>query len=135
MIKKVKGGFLMIYKLLCLAVAGSLGTIARYGLSGLIQRYTSPAFPWGTITVNITGCFFAGLLWSLFENRWTISGETRTIVLVGFMGAFTTLSTMILETSHLVRAYEWLYAAGNLAIQNGFGFLALLIGIYLGKIL
>ncbi len=125
----------MIFKLLALALAGSFGTLARYGLSGFVQKYNSASFPWGTITVNITGCFFAGLMWSLFESRLHISGEIRTVVLVGFMGAFTTFSTMILETSHLLRSSEWLYAAGNLTIQNGLGFFALFIGLALGKLI
>lgn len=123
----------MILKLACLGLAGALGTLARYGLSGFVHRIDGATFPWGTVTVNITGCFLAGLLWTLFENRWPVSGETRTLVLFGFMGAFTTFSAMILETGNLLRSSEYLYAAANLALQNGLGFAALFFGVALGR--
>lgn len=125
----------MIQKIMLLALAGALGTIARYGLAGFTHRFLGPSFPWGTLAVNITGCFIAGLLWALFESRWPVSGETRTIILVGFMGAFTTFSAMILETSELMRSAEWMYAAANLTLQNGVGFAALFAGTALGRII
>lgn len=124
----------MIHKLAWLALAGALGTLARYGLAGFVHRINGSSFPWGTVVVNLTGCFLAGLLWTLFENRWPVSGETRTLVLVGFMGAFTTFSALILETSELLRSAEWMYAAGNVAMQNGLGFVALFAGVALGRI-
>jgi len=124
----------MVHKLLWLALAGALGTLARYGLVGFVHRVNGVSFPWGTLSVNIMGCFLAGLLWTMFENRWPVSGETRTLVLVGFMGAFTTFSALILETGELVRSAEWLYAAGNIMMQNGLGFAALLAGAALGRL-
>lgn len=124
----------MIQKLALLALAGAMGTLARYGLSGFVQRINGTSFPWGTVVVNLTGCFLAGLIWSLFENRWSVSGETRIIVLVGFMGAFSTFSTLIFETGNLLRSDEWLHAAANLTIQNGLGIFAMFIGIALGRL-
>lgn len=123
----------MIHKLLLLAMTGALGTLARYGLAGLIQRINGHTFPWGTIAVNLLGCLLAGLLWSLFENRWPVSGETRTLVLVGFMGAFTTFSAMMLETGELMRSAEWIYALANVAVQNLVGFFAFLTGAVMGR--
>ena len=123
-----------MHKLLLLALAGAFGTLTRYGLAGLAQRATGEAFPWGTLAVNLSGCLVAGLLWTLFEGRWTVSGETRTIVLVGFMGAFTTFSTLILETGHMVRASEWAHAGLNLTLHNGLGFAALFAGIFIGRL-
>jgi len=124
----------MIQKLVLLALAGAVGTLARYGLSGLVHRIDGVTFPWGTIVVNVLGCFIVGLLWSLFENRWTISGETRIIILVGFIGAFTTFSAMILESSELIRSAEWFRAVGNITIQNVVGFIALFGGSVLGRL-
>jgi CrcB protein len=124
----------MMQKLAWLVLAGALGTLARYGLAGFIHRVNGVSFPWGTVVVNLTGCFLAGLLWSLFENRWAVSGETRTIVMVGFMGAFTTFSAYILETGELLRSAEWLHAAANVTIQNGLGLVALFIGAALGRL-
>lgn len=123
----------MIQKLLWLAVAGGLGTLARYGLAGLVHRIDGASFPWGTAVVNVAGCFLVGLLAALFENRWPVSGETRLIVLVGFMGGFTTFSAYMLETSELVRSTEWLRAAANVGLQNILGFAALVAGAALGR--
>ena len=123
----------MIHKLVGLALAGALGTLARYGLAGFVHRINGVSFPWGTLAVNLTGCFLAGLLFALFENRWPVSGETRVLVLFGFMGAFTTFSAMILETGELLRSAEWMYAAANITMQNGLGFVALFAGMTLGR--
>ncbi|MBN1197320.1 MAG: CrcB family protein [Candidatus Aminicenantes bacterium] len=123
----------MLHKLAWLAIAGAAGTLARYGLAGFVHRVNGVSFPWGTLVVNLAGCFMAGLFWSLMAGRWPVSGETRTIILVGFMGAFTTFSALILETGELVRAAEWLHAAANLAVQNSVGFAALFLGAALGR--
>ncbi len=125
----------MIQKLLLLAVAGSLGTLARYGLAGIVHRIDGVSFPWGTAVVNVCGCFLAGLLWTLFETRWPVAAGTRTVVLVGFMGAFTTFSAFILETSELARAAQWLFAGVNLLLQTGLGFFALYAGAALARII
>jgi len=123
----------MIQKLAWLSLAGAMGTLARYGLAGLVHRIDGSSFPWGTVAVNLIGCFMAGWLYVIFENRWAVSGETRTIILVGFMGAFTTFSAMILETGVLLRSTDWMYAAGNIALQNGVGFISLWAGMALAR--
>jgi len=125
---------IMAHKFLWLALAGALGTLARYGLAGFVHRLDGASFPWGTLTVNMAGCFFTGLLWALFENRWPVSGETRTLLLVGFMGAFTTFSAYILETGELMYPGEWMYAAANILMQNGLGLAALFAGAALGRL-
>ena len=123
----------MVQKLLLLALAGALGTLTRYGATGLVHRLDGISFPWGTLVVNLLGCFLGGLLWSMFENHWTVSSQTRLIVLVGFMGGLTTFSAYILETGELLRTAEWLRAGANFALQNGLGFVALFAGMSLGR--
>ncbi|MEJ2109678.1 MAG: CrcB family protein [Acidobacteriota bacterium] len=125
----------MIHKMALLVVAGAVGTLARYGTAGIVQKIYGASFPWGTMVVNLTGCFCAGFLWVLFENRLAVSGETRTIILVGFMGAFTTFSAFILETGELIRSAEWASAFANLAVQNVIGLVALFVGMALAKFL
>ncbi len=125
----------MLQKLLLIAVAGSLGTLARYGLGGLVQSYAGKVFPWGTVAVNLCGCLLFGLVWSSLENRLPGSIETRSIILIGFMGAFTTFSTFIFETRNLLYDQEWLLAIGYFAIHNVGGLAALLAGIALGSLL
>jgi CrcB protein len=123
----------MIQKLMLLALAGALGTLARYWVAGLVYGIKGAASPWGTAAVNLIGCFLAGLLWVLFESRWPVYGETRVLVLVGFMGAFTTFSAFILDTGELLRSAGWMHAAANVAMQNVFGVVALFLGVMLGR--
>ncbi len=118
-------------RLLWIALAGSLGTIARYGLSGLVHRWAGSAFPWGTLAVNAAGCLLFALVWSLAEERGVISSQARTIVLVGFMGAFTTFSTYMFESGQFVRDGQWSVAMANVLAQNSVGIAALFAGIRL----
>jgi CrcB protein len=104
--------------LLLLSLAGAIGTLARYGLSGFVHRWAGEAFPWGVLVVNATGSLLFGLVWGLVEHRGVITPETRLIVLIGFMGAFTTFSTYAYETARLLQSSQWLYAAGNIIANN-----------------
>lgn len=122
-------------KLLWLGAAGALGALARYGLAGMVQRVGGAAFPWGTWAVNVVGTFLFGLVWSLAEERMLISGETRLIVLTGFMGAFTTFSTFMFETGTLVRAAEWDLVALNVLGQNVAGLALMFVGMAVGRLL
>ena len=125
----------MLWKFFWLALAGAVGTLARYALAGVVQNAVGTLFPWGTAVVNLTGCLLFGLLVAVMEGRYAISGETRIILLTGFAGAFTTFSTFIFETEQLLAASRWGLAAGNLAMQNVLGVLALLLGLTLGRLI
>lgn len=120
-------------KILLIAVFGALGTLARYYLGGYVQRAAGGAFPWGTFAANMAGCFLFGLVWTLAEDRLIISGETRAVILIGFMGAFTTYSTFMFETGALFRDAEWALAFGNIALQNCCGLLFLFLGLTVGR--
>ncbi len=122
-------------KLVWLFIAGGLGVLARFGLGGLVQRYYSGSFPLGTFVINVLGCFSFGIIWSLAEERMVISGETRFLLLTGFMGAFTTFSTYAFETSGLMRDSEWLLAAGNVLGQTFLGLVAIIVGMAIGRLL
>ena len=115
-------------KLLCIAGAGALGTLSRYGLAGFVQRIAGAGFPWGTVTVNVVGCFLFGLVWTLGGERMIISAEARTIILTGFMGAFTTFSTFISETGQLATGAQWWVAFGNITLQVSVGLALFFIG-------
>lgn len=122
-------------KLLFIAAAGALGTLARFGLASMVQRLAGPGFPWGTTTVNLSGAFLFGLVWTLAEGRLRLGPEVRLVVLTGFMGAFTTFSTLMFETATLARGAEWLAAGLNLVGQNAVGLAALLLGLAVGRLL
>jgi fluoride exporter len=118
-----------VQKLLWIAFAGALGALARYGFGGFVQRSVNGGFPWGTFAVNVVGCFFFGLIFSLAEDRLVISPQTRTIMLVGFLGAFTTFSTFVFETGEFLRDSQWLFAVGNILLQNVVGVACLFLGM------
>ena len=122
-------------KIILIAVAGMFGTLARYGLSGAVQRAADIGFPVGTLTVNVIGSFLFGLVWILAEERMVISGDTRIIILGGFMGAFTTFSTLMFETGDLMSDSQYLYAGGNIAISTILGLAFLFLGFIVGRIL
>ncbi len=124
----------MLKQLGLLAVAGALGTLCRYGMSGFLQRVCGVGFPWGTMAVNLLGCLLFGFIWTLAEERLIISGQTRFIVLTGFMGAFTTFSTFAFESDALLRDSEWLLAAGNILGQNVLGMLCVFLGFFIGRL-
>jgi fluoride exporter len=125
----------VLQKLILIAVAGGLGSLARYGLSGVVQNYWSGSlFPYGTVVVNILGCLVFGFLVAVTEGRFAVSPETRTIILVGFMGAFTTFSTFVFETANLLEDSEWLLALGNVSLQNFVGLAALILGLLIGRL-
>jgi CrcB protein len=121
--------------LLLLGLAGAAGTLARFGLYGLVQRLADTSFPIGTLAVNALGSFLFGIIWPLAEERLLISPDARRILLVGFMGAFTTFSTFAFETGQLAREAQWAAAIGNITAQNILGIGLFLLGLSLGRLL
>jgi len=122
-------------KILLIALAGGLGTVARYGVTGLFQTRAGTGFPWGTFAVNAAGCLIFGFVLAAAETRLTMSPETRAAVLVGFLGAFTTFSTFISETRHLAVDAGLVLAGANLLGQTLLGFTCLVGGVALGRLL
>lgn len=121
--------------LLAIAVGGAIGALARYGLAGAVHRLTSPYFPWGTFVVNLAGCLVFGVVAGLTEERLRIDQTTRTFLLVGVLGAFTTFSTMTFETFELLRDGQAAAAALNAGGQFLLGLAALWIGVVAGRAL
>src|SRR5206468_2011815 len=100
-------------KLFALAVAGALGTLVRYWLSGLVHRYCKETFPFGTLAVNLVGCLLIGLFMDLVREHQAFGPETRVVIVVGLLGGFTTFSAFGYETIELVRGGSLLLAALN----------------------
>lgn len=129
----------MIGRILAIAFGGAIGAVARYLLSGWVQRsplllrwgMLGPAFPWGTFVVNLTGCLLMGLLAGLFQERMVVSPELRSFVLIGILGGYTTFSAFALETLRLVQEGSF-----PLAAMNGLAGPALcLVGVWAGDAL
>lgn len=88
-----------------------MGTLARYGLQGLVQDRAGMGFPAGTLTVNLAGCFLLGAVAQLGLSRAALPPDWRIGLTVGFLGAFTTFSTFGYETLRMLEDAEWLSAA------------------------
>ena len=93
-------------KILLAGAGGFVGSILRYSLAGMVQDFSRSRFPYGTLAVNLLGCFAIGLLAQLAETRGMFNAETRTLVFVGVLGGFTTFSAFGNETINLWRGGE-----------------------------
>ena len=119
--------------LLAVAAGGVLGTLARYGVSRIVH-VAPDSFPWATFTVNVTGAFVLGVLLTAMIERWPPSRYARPFLAIGFLGAYTTFSTFMVETDLLVKDgaadVAVLYVAGSLLA----GFVAVYLGIVAGRL-
>lgn len=122
-------------KLVLIAAAGTVGTLSRYWLSGLVHRMFGSDFAYGTLAVNAIGCLLFGLVWALAEERMAIPVLARTVILVGFMGAFTTFSTFAFETMNYVRDSQYMLAFLNVAANCVLGFAAIVSGVWIARAL
>ena len=113
---------------LLVGTGGFLGSIARYLLSGWVQRIAQDSwFPYGTMTVNITGCLVIGLLAGLAESRGILSPNYRAFLLVGVLGGFTTFSSFSYDTVSLFGGGRTIAAVLNVAVQVLLGITATLL--------
>lgn len=112
------------------AVAGALGALARYGLSGWVHRFAGPGFPSGTLSVNLLGCFLLGLLTELARHGGWVSPELRVWVGIGFLGTF---STFGVETFRAAEAGDWYVAAWNIVLNVVGGLALVLAGVTLAR--
>lgn len=111
---------------------GGLGAASRYGISLLAARIWGTGFPWGTLTVNLVGCFLIGVLFSLADRVWLLTPDIRLFLITGFLGAMTTFSSFALETVIAGRAGLTFLPLANILINN-IGCLTLtFFGMWLG---
>lgn len=120
-------------RLFLIATFGAIGTLARYGLQGLLQIRIGSTFPYGTLFINLTGCFFLGLLGQTMLNRMIISPEWRVAITVGFFGGYTTFSSFGWETAKMMETGEWLRATTYVVASVIFGLLLSVAGIRLAN--
>ena len=107
-----------LYRLFLVGAGGFLGSVLRYVASGYVQQSSgSVQFPYGTLAVNVIGCFVIGGLSALAENRGVFTMEARLFVFVGILGGFTTFSTFSNETMSFLREGDSLRALANVAAQ------------------
>jgi CrcB protein len=120
-------------RLTLIAVFGAIGTLARYGLQGLVHARTGGTFPYGTLLINLTGCFLLGLIGQFTMNRMMISPDWRMAITVGFFGGYTTFSSFGWETAKMLEDGEWLPATTYVAASVVVGLLLSVAGIRLAN--
>lgn len=115
-------------------LGGGLGAALRYWLSGAVYRFFPVDFPYGTLAVNLSGCFLIGILMAVQEGRFEFDPTFRLLIGIGILGGFTTFSTFSYETAALLRDGQAIQASVNILVSL-FGCLAATVaGITIGKI-
>ena len=122
-------------KTILIALAGLVGTVLRYWLSGLMARQYGETFPWGTMAVNLIGCFVTGIVFFITEERLLLPPTIRTVVLIGLLGGFTTFSAYGLQTFTLLRDGEFVLAVLNVVTSNVLGLLMVWAGYVFVRVL
>jgi CrcB protein len=117
--------------ILLIAIGGALGSVARYLFSTSLLRMTGSLFPVGTFAVNLIGCVVFGAIAGAAEQRMPLSPELRALLLIGFLGGFTTFSTYAFESFALVRDGQIAAAAVNIVGQVVAG----LVGLWIGYVI
>ena len=125
----------MLKTVLPLVVGGSLGALARWKLSQLVDGRLLPGsgFPFGTLLVNVLGCFLFGWLYASLDARGLLGETMRLAVFTGFLGSFTTFSTFGWNTLELLREGQVAFALGNVAASVLLGLLAVAAGFLAGR--
>jgi CrcB protein len=116
-------------------LGGAVGTILRYWVSGAVYLIVpAPRVPWGTLVVNVAGCFAIGLLGGLADTRGVLTASARLFLLIGVLGGFTTFSTFGYETLGLLREQALARAFLNVGLQLALGLGAAWAGLALSRL-
>jgi len=120
-------------QLLAIAAGGSVGAVMRFMVSTGVYSWLGRGFPYGTLVVNVVGSLLMGLLYELFLQRLSVSPEVRAVLLVGFLGAFTTFSTFSIETINLIEQGYLVKAIVNVLASVILCVLAAWIGLQIAR--
>ncbi len=118
-------------RIVVVAAAGACGALARWGTNEAVHAFFGRHAPWnwGTVAVNVVGCFLFGVVFVLVQPKST----TAVAVLTGFLGAYTTFSAFAFDTHLLMLDRGLLAATLNVTIHVAFGLIALVLGMALGR--
>jgi len=127
----------MLWSYLAVMAGGALGVGARMFMTNWVSEYSGEAFPWGTVAVNVLGCFIIGVFSGLTgpDGLLVTSPLVRQVVMVGVLGGFTTFSSFSLQTLSLISNGQWLYASGHIALTVFSCLIATTVGLMLASLL
>lgn len=118
-----------------IALAGAAGALARYGLEGLVARRSPGVFPWGTFAVNVTGALLLGFVFTVMTEQLSTAPWLRAGLTIGFLGAYTTFSTLSFETYRLLEDGAVGVAVANAVASLAGGLAAVYLGVVAGRAL
>jgi CrcB protein len=121
--------------LLAIGVGGFVGAAARYLVDGWVSDATRGGFPWGTLVVNASGSLAIGVLFAVTVEHSLLPAGLRGPLMIGFIGSYTTFSTLALESWRLLEDGSWLAAGANLAGSVMIGLAAVIVGLAIGRAL
>jgi len=122
-------------KILLVMAGGCIGALSRYAVSLLAAQLFGTKFPWGTLIVNLSGCFLIGLSFALGDRGLSIMNPSvRLFFMTGFLGALTTFSTFGLETVNSMRAGTHLVTVANFLSNNLIGGTLVFLGMLVGRL-
>jgi CrcB protein len=122
-----------VVSVLLIGVGGFVGAIARYLIDARVSAWTGGTLPWGTFVINVSGSLLIGQLFALLVERAAFAAELRGPLMIGFLGAYTTFSTLALESWRMIEDGAWIAASANLIGSVVVGLIAVVVGISLGR--
>jgi CrcB protein len=122
-------------QLVLVGIGGFAGAVLRWVVDGWVAERNPSAFPFGTLVINLTGSFALGVLFAWVIERNVLPADVRLPLMVGFLGAYTTFSTFMLESWRLVETGSVGLAIANLAGSVGLGLVAVVLGLAVGRAL
>jgi fluoride exporter len=120
-------------KYLIIALGGAIGSMLRFWAGGYVSGRWGTRFPYGTFVVNVTASFLIGLIMTVLAERTHLSPSWRYLLVIGFLGGYSTFSSFEYETFRVFEDGEFLIAAMNIALSVGVGFVAVWIGAITGR--
>jgi fluoride exporter len=124
-----------LLRIFLIAFGGAIGSVLRYWMSIGVYALCGRDFPYGTLAVNVIGSFIMGFLAMFFIERFVeVAGELRSLLLIGFLGGFTTFSSFSIETLNLFESGELLRAGLNIILSVGLCLIAVWLGSKLGRL-
>ena len=122
-------------QVISVAIAGAVGALCRWGVGRWAVRLFGADFPYGTLIVNVLGCFLIGLIMHISLTTDKLLPTTRLVITVGFLGALTTFSSFSYETVMLIEQARWTAVGLNIAGNLCLGVTATIGGLSIGRIL